>query len=80
MGGIGYKQETMTKGRWEIARGQEGHIIYRLHADKWVRSLDLQKGDDNILFFIDADGRLLVGNEDFSYTLNRRNHPYPRRS
>jgi hypothetical protein len=44
---------------------------------KWVRSLNLLKGDDNILF-VDADGRLLVGNEDFSYTLNRREEEYHR--
>jgi hypothetical protein len=29
------------------------------------------KIDDNILYFLDKDGELLVGNEKFSYTLNR---------
>ena len=79
MGGMGYRKETMAKGRWQIVTQQNGRIIYRVYFDKWVRSLDLLKGDDNILFFMDADGRLLVGNEDFSYTLNRRNEPYARR-
>lgn len=31
------------------------------------------KGDDNVLFFLDKDRNLLVGNSDFSYTLNRKN-------
>lgn len=77
MGGIGYRKESMAKGRWEIVRGEKSRIIYRLYFDKWVRPLDLLKGDDNVLFFTDAKGRLMVGNEDFSYTLNRKNEEYP---
>jgi hypothetical protein len=79
MGGMGYRKETMARGKWQIVTEENGRIIYRVYFDKWVRSLDLLKGDDNILFFIDADGRLLVGNEDFSYTLNRRKEEYPPR-
>jgi hypothetical protein len=30
----------------------------------------LLKLDDHILVFTDADGKLLVGDEDFSYTMN----------
>lgn len=77
MGGMGYKKETMARGRWQIVTERDGRIIYRVYSDKWTRSLSLLKGDDNILFFIDADWRLLVGNEDFSYTLNRRKAEYP---
>jgi len=77
MGGMGYRKETMARGKWQIVTGQNGRIIYRVYFDKWTRSLDLLKGDDNVLFFIDANGRLLVGNEDFSYTLNRRKKEYP---
>ena len=29
------------------------------------------KVDDNIMVFVGQDGRLMVGNADFSYTLNR---------
>ena len=77
MGGMGYRKETMARGRWQIVTEPNGRIIYRVYFDKWVRSLDLLQGDDNILFFIDANGHLLVGNEDFSYTLNRRKEEYP---
>jgi hypothetical protein len=79
MGGMGYRKETMAKGSWRIVTGQTGRIIYQLYSDKWAHPLDLLKGDDNILFFINTNGRLLVGNEDFSYTLNRRKEEYPRR-
>lgn len=33
--------------------------------------LYLLKGDDNVLFILDENKELRVGNEDFSYTLNR---------
>lgn len=79
MAGQGYRKDAMAKGRWQIAKQQEGRIVYQVYSDKWARSLNLLKGDDNILFFIDADGRLLVGNEDFSYTLNRRKEEHPPR-
>ncbi len=71
-GGIGHRKETMERGQWQIIRGKNGRIIYQVDPDKQANSLYLVKGDDNILFFSDSDGRLLVGNENFSYTLNRR--------
>ena len=76
MGGMGYRKETMDSGKWQIVTEGKGRIIYRLYSDIWARPLSLVKGDDNMLFFIDANGRLLVGNEDFSYTLNRRKEEY----
>jgi hypothetical protein len=79
MGGVGYRKETMAKGRWQIITDPNGRVIYRLDSDKWVHPLHLLKGDDNILFFIGTNGQPLVGNEDFSYTLNRRKEAYPRR-
>jgi hypothetical protein len=71
-GGIGYRRETMEKGKWQIIRDKNDRTIYKLNPDSLDYSLYLLKGDDNILFFIDPNGRLLVGNENFSYTLNRR--------
>jgi len=78
MGGMGYRKETMAKGSWQIITEQSGRILYRLSFDGWARPLDLLKGDDNILFFIDTRGHLLSGDEDFSYTLNRKTEEYPR--
>ena len=70
-GGMGYRKETMAKGNWEITQGKDGRVIYKLDPEKKVNAVYLVKADDNILFFTDSEGNLLVGNEDFSYTLNR---------
>jgi len=75
-GGIGYRKETMERGKWQIINGKDGRIIYHVIPDNRAYSLNLLKGDDNILFFVDTNGRLLVGNDDFSYTLNRRIKEY----
>lgn len=77
MNGTGYRKETMLRGTWEIVPGQNGRIVYRLYSDKWSRSLTLLKGDENILFFVNGKGQVLSGDEDFSYTLNRRGAEYP---
>ena len=69
-GGRGYKKESMAKGQWEIIR-KDGRVIYKLDIDKRPYSLYLLKADENILFFTDPKGHLLVGNEHFSYALNR---------
>jgi len=45
-----------------------------LNDDKENGFLYLLELDENILMFIDAQGNLLVGNEDFSYTMNRVVH------
>jgi len=47
--------------------------IYVLDPDKPERSLFLLQGDENVLFLLDRNQQLYVGNKDFSYTLNRRN-------
>lgn len=75
-GGMGYRKETMDRGTWHI-HSRNGRIIYQVTPDNSTHSLYLLKGGENILFFIDPTGRLLVGNEDFSYTLNRRKEEYP---
>jgi len=64
-------------GKWKMmkrAANDPTAIIYRLTPDfnKSNAQFLLLKGDDNILFFVDNDGRLLVGNSYCSYTLNRK--------
>lgn len=71
-GGRGFREETMERGRWEIIQ-KNGRVIYKLDINRRTNPLYLLKADDNILFFTDAEGRLLVGNENLSYTLNRSN-------
>lgn len=76
-GGRGYRRETMEKGKWEIAHGKDRRIIYKLKLQNKPWSLYLLKGAENIWFFVDPEGNLLVGDEDFAYTLNRRKEEHP---
>ncbi len=69
-------REKAKEGRWMIIKGMAGNpdaIVYVLDADKPAESIHLLKGDDNILFMVDENGRYMPGNADFSYALNREN-------
>jgi len=64
-------------GKWKIMQRTANDattLIYHLKPDsnKPDDQLLLLKGDDNILYFVDNDCRLLVGNSYCSYTLNRK--------
>lgn len=67
-------RERVREGKWTIVRGiktSPNAVVYQLDPDKPQGSLFLLKADSNILFFLDRDRNLLVGNANFSYTLNR---------
>ena len=69
------------EGKWAILQGRPADAnatIYRLDFDKVEKPLFLLKADDNILFFLHNDGSLMVGNSDFSYTLNRESDSSPK--
>lgn len=70
--GTNWRQNGPITGNWKIITGKDGRIIYQLNDDKGNGFLYLLKLDENILVFTDANGKLLVGDEDFSYTLNLR--------
>ena len=64
------------EGTWKIITGTKTDpkaVTYQLDPDKPERSMSFLVGDENVLFFLDKEGRLYGGNADFSYTLNRRN-------
>jgi hypothetical protein len=68
-----YRNET-RKGTWKMLRGagtNPGAVIYQLDPGASQGSLLFLKVDDNILYFLDRSRNLLVGNQNFSYTLNR---------
>lgn len=72
--GITYKKEAPRIGNWQIQKGTHADpeaMVYEL-KEEGRPTLFFQRGDDNILFFLDKDRKLLVGNRDFSYTLNRK--------
>ena len=68
----GTVNEHKTKtGTWTMTTGKDGRTIIHLLSEN-KESLYFLMPDENILLFTDADGKLLVGDKDFSYTLNRR--------
>ena len=67
-------RESVIKGKWIVLKGTKTNpeaIVYQLDPDNPDESLLLLKGDENVLFFLDKNRNLLVGNSEFSYTLNR---------
>lgn len=69
---VPFHKDGGRKGKWKIVEGADGRRIYELYNAKAQPFLYLVQADENILLFTDAKGNLLVGDEDFSYTLNRR--------
>ena len=75
--GNGDNNRHITTGKWKLIKATADNtsaIIYRLEPDAPASNqpILLLKADDNILFFIDSDGRMMVGNSYASYTLNRK--------
>jgi len=64
------------EGTWTVVNGTKSDpkaVVYKLDPDRPDISMSFLVGDENILLFLDKEGRLYGGNADFSYTLNRRN-------
>ena len=68
--GTTWRQAGGRKGSWSINTLKDGRIIYQMNDEQGKGFMYLLKLDDHILVFTDADGKLLVGDEDFSYTMN----------
>jgi len=61
-------------GKWKIIKGiksNPGAEVFQLETGKPGVYFYFLKGDNNVLFVLDENKALRVGNEDFSYTLNR---------
>lgn len=70
----GHRQNEI-EGTWTVQKGIPTNpeaIVYRLDPEKPQGSMSFLVGDENVLFFLDKEFRLFTGNEDFSFTLNRR--------
>ena len=66
-------RDNLLTGSWTLKphpRYRQSMIL-QLDPDKPDKTLSLLVGDANVLFFLDKNGEPLVGNKDFSYTLNR---------
>lgn len=67
-------RDRLGKGTWRILKGSRTNpeaVVFELHSDKRDERLYLLKADDSILFFLDSEMDFLVGDGDFSFTLNR---------
>lgn len=68
-------RRNIIEGSWTIVKGTAADpnaLVYLLDPGKPGYTLYLMKGDDNVLFFLDKQRNLLVGDSLFSYTLNRQ--------
>ena len=70
--GTGWRAQGGLKGNWDTRKDKNGRVVYQLKDEKSKTFIHLLKLDERVLIFTDADGKLLVGDEDFSYTMNRK--------
>lgn len=71
--GGSYRQKVL-EGKWAIVKGIKSNPnadVYRLEVNKPGTYFYLLKGDENVLFILDENKEFRVGNDEFSYTLNR---------
>jgi hypothetical protein len=74
MTGFVYKKQSPRIGEWKMIKGfvsDTDAVVVEL-VGSGRPSLYLLKADENVLFFLDENKKLMVGNRDFSYTLNRK--------
>lgn len=73
LGGFAWRNPPRT-GKWRIVKGSNedpNAVVYQLDPDDPKGFLSFLKADENILFFLDKNRDLLIGNAQFSFTLNR---------
>jgi hypothetical protein len=58
-------------GTWVINQIKNGKVVYRLNTEKGT-PLYFVMPDENVFVMTDKQGKLLIGDEDFSYTLSRK--------
>jgi hypothetical protein len=69
--GFVYRNPPRT-GTWAIrTTANDRRVVYQLDPDRAGGFLSLLKADGNILLLLDRQGRFLVGDIHYSYTLNR---------
>lgn len=64
-----------VSGKWEIIRGTATNpnaIIYKIKADNLAEPILLFVGDEHVLFFLDKNNKPMIGNKDFSFTMNKK--------
>jgi hypothetical protein len=69
--GTPWRKEGGRKGNWQIISTNRGRIVYQLNDETSKGFIYLLTVDENILLFTDATGKILTGDKDFSFTLNK---------
>jgi len=62
------------EGKWAIIKGMKADpdaVVIQLDPDQPEKTLFMLKGDDNVLFILDKNKNLMVGDDYLSYTFNR---------
>lgn len=62
-------------GSWDMIQGTAANpdaILYKITVYNLAEPIVLFAGDDNVLFFIDKNHEPMIGNQDFSFTMNRK--------
>ena len=70
--------KTRLTNTWSIVTGTKSDphaVVYKLNNPDPKASLALQAIDPNVLLVLSTNGTPLVGNKEFSYTLNRVKTP-----
>lgn len=70
--GTAWRMEDTITGNWKVITGKDRRTIYQLNDAQGKDFLYLLKLDEHVMIFTNAEGNLLVGDEDFSYTLSRK--------
>ncbi len=68
-------READIVGNWKIITGTPSNpsaIIYQLYPENPDKSVSLLAGDENVLFFLNKSQQPFIGNNDFSFTLNKK--------
>ena len=68
-------QPRDVSGKWKIIKGTTANpdaTIYIIQPDTPDESFSFFVGDDNVLFFLNKKHEPYIGNEDFSFTLNKK--------
>jgi hypothetical protein len=69
-----FRRADAIQGSWELSKSDaSAAAIIRLRPDDPKdEALQFLIGDENVLFFLDTQQHLMVGNGDFSFALNRK--------
>jgi hypothetical protein len=69
---MGGGTKGQMEGKWMILKEAGNRTVYRLTPESSKSSLSFVKLDDNLLHLLDTQGKLMIGNAAWSYTLNRK--------